>query len=271
MSLDVSTVIREAARRTVSRNGVVFIAAFAVLGALSAVVADSTFLLLDSLAAEVEGAQPLDVPAPLGLPLSGSVIVLLGLVWLLANAATSVVAMRALVSEHVDTIPDDLLSRRLTRATVNDVAAEIVAAVLIGIGLLLLILPGVFLAVCFYFSRPLIAVEDRGFVDALAESWRLTRGHRLRVFALFVIVVLVGLAVSAPTTLVSALFAGVPAVGAVLGIALGAVTTVFGLAVVARAFVQLREDEPVDANGHAEDGREGDEHDEWNDPAGVEW
>lgn len=265
MSLNVSTVVREAAGRTISRNGVVFVAVFAALGALSAVVTDSAFLLLDSLATEVEGAQPVDVPAPLGVAMPGSVVLLLGLVWLLANAAASVVAMRVLVSEHVDTVPDDLLSRRLTRATMSDIAAEIVAAVLIGIGLLLLVVPGIFLAVCFYFSRPLIAVEDRGFVDALAESWRLSRGHRLRVFALLVIVVLVGFAVSVPTTLVSALFAGAPAVGSVLGIVLGAVTTVFGLAVVARAFAHLREDEPE--TERADEGA----NDEWNDPAGVEW
>lgn len=267
MSLNVSRAIREAAYRTVSRNGAIFVLVFALLGTLSTVVTDSLLLLVDSFAGEVEGAEPVGVPTPLGLPLSGSVIVLLGLAWLLANAAASVVAMRVLVSDQVETIPDDMLSRRLTRATVNDVAAEVVAAVMIGIGLLLLVVPGVFLAICFYFSRPLIAVEDRSFVDALAESWRLTRGHRLRVFALLVIVALVGLAVSIPATLVSGLFAAAPAVGAVIGIVLGAVTTVFGLAVVARAFVQLREggDEPA-----ADEGRP-DEADEWNDPAGVEW
>jgi hypothetical protein len=77
---------------------------------------------------------------------------------------------------------------------------------------------------------------------------------------------LVGLAVSIPATLVSALFAAAPAVGAVIGIALGAVTTVFGLAVVARAFVQLREELEGEPDEDAPD-----EHDEWNDPAGVEW
>lgn len=268
MSLNVSRAIREAAYRTVSRNGAVFVLVFALLGTLSTVVTDSLLLLVDSFAAEVEGAEPVGVPTPLGLSLSGSVILLLGLAWLLANAAASVVAMRVLVSEHVDAIPDDLLSRRLTGATVNDIAAEVVAYVLIGIGFLLLVIPGIFLAICFYFTRPLIAVEDRGFIDALTESWRLTRGHRLRVFGLLVIVLLVGLAVSIPATLVSALFAAAPAVGAVIGIVLGAVTTVFGLAVVARAFVQLRDE--LEGEPEADEDRP-DEADEWNDPASVEW
>lgn len=267
MSLNLSRAIREAASRTVSRNGAVFVLVFALLGILSTIVTDSLILFADSLAGEVEGAEPVGVPTPLALSLSGSTIVLLGLVWLLANAAASVVAMRVLVGEHTDTIPDDLFSRRLTRATMSDVAAEVVAAVMIGIGLLLLVVPGVFLAVCFYFSRPLIAVEDRGFVDALAESWRLSRGNRLRVFALLVIVMVVGLAVSLPATLVSGLFAAAPAVGSVLGIAVGAVATVFGLAVVARAFVQLREE----SEAGVEDEDRPEEADEWNDPASVEW
>lgn len=266
MSLDVIQALTEGIERTVSRNGLLFVAAFALLSVLTAVATDSALLAMNELAASTEGIDPSNLPdeTPFGIAVPVSVVVLLGLAGFLATTAASIVAMRVFASEHTGSIPDDPLSHRLAGATVNDVFAEIVAGVLVVIGLLFFIVPGIFLAICFYFTRPFIAVEDEGFIGALTESWRLSRGNRLLLFVLFAITVLIGLAISVPSLFVSVLFPTFPVIAGVVGLVLGAVATVFGLAVVARAFVQLRESDDGDEN-------ESPPHDEWNDPDGVEW
>ncbi len=269
MSLDVAAALKEGAGRVVSRNGALFVVAFAVVSLLGNVAIDSTTIALQALserlAADVGGPRPEPLPesaTPFGLELPGSVVVFLLLLWLLSWTATSIVAVRVMASEHTNGIPDGLLSRRLTLASINEIGARIVIWTLVTIGFALLVLPGVFLAICFYFARPLIAIEDRNAIDAMAESWRLSSGRRFAILALVVgaAVIYVAIALLGGALALSA----VPVVGAAVSILLGAIANVFWLAVSARAFVQLREplERPEDPP---------DPDDEWNDPAGVEW
>ena len=62
--------------------------------------------------------------------------------------------------------------------------AELLAAIIIFIGLLLLVVPGVIAALGLGFVP--FAVVDRGAgpTDALKESWRITKGHKGRLFLL---------------------------------------------------------------------------------------
>ena len=100
------------------------------------------------------------------------------------------------------------------------------------------LLPGLFFAVAFYFLRQEIALEGRNFVEAMAESWRLTRGSRLDVFALGLLVVVV----SQFEAVVSfALGRAAPLAGALVSPVVGGVLAAFGAAVVTRAYLQLRD------------------------------
>lgn len=56
------------------------------------------------------------------------------------------------------------------------------------IGLVLLIPPGLFLLTALFFYHVFIAVEDDTSLQALRNSWSLTAGHRLRLFALRLLV-----------------------------------------------------------------------------------
>jgi hypothetical protein len=56
------------------------------------------------------------------------------------------------------------------------------------LGLILLVVPGLFLATAWAVAGPARVVEGPGVTKALQRSWDLTRGHRWRVFALFLIV-----------------------------------------------------------------------------------
>ncbi|KYH26439.1 hypothetical protein HAPAU_15370 [Halalkalicoccus paucihalophilus] len=280
MELDVSRALKEGLGRLASRNGLAFVVAFALIAVVGNVALDSATVALEALTAELaaETGQPppTTLPegaTPLALDLPGAVITLLLLIWLLAWAATSVLAVRVMASEHTSGIPDDLLSRRLAFATVNEVFARIVVLTLITIGFVALVLPGIFLAICFYFVRPLIAIEDRNAIDSMIESWRLSRGDRVAILGVLLGAVVVYVAISLAGSLGALALSALPVAGAmvsvvgtVVSIAFAAVANVFWLAASARAFVQLRE--PADPEPETTDFEP---DDKWDDPAGVEW
>jgi hypothetical protein len=258
MSLDITDALSDGLGRTFERNGLLLMAVFVVLGAINVVVsqtnaaAGSRFLrrqFAEMPAEQMPGpggafpgpggafpgpeATPFALPVPVPLPVA---LVLVLLVALLAEAVR-IVAVRTLVSDETEGLPADA-TRRLPVATLNGFVGGVIVLVLVGVGLLLLVVPGVFLALSFFFVRQEVAVEDKNALDALAGSWELTSGHRLELFALALVIVVVGLAVSAVGGIVG--FLGITALTTVVTTLLGAVTTVFGVAVAARAYVQLR-------------------------------
>lgn len=70
------------------------------------------------------------------------------------------------------------------------VAALLVAAIIVGIGLIFLILPGIYLALRFALHPAAVMVDGEGPLRALSESWNRTGGHLLTILgfwlALFV-------------------------------------------------------------------------------------
>jgi hypothetical protein len=180
---------------------------------------------------------------------AGLLIVLTGI---LAEAA-NLVAVRAFFAESGRALSGELVRRNIVVATLNGIVGGIVVQVVIAIGLVFLIVPGVFFAIAFLFLRQEIAIEDTGFVDAMADSWQLTSGDRLELFALVLGVVVLVTVVSTAMPLVFEIAS--PLLGAVVSILLGGVTAVFGTAVVTRAYAQLHADRAVVRNG--------DDTDEW--------
>lgn len=67
----------------------------------------------------------------------------------------------------------------------------------VGIGFLLLIIPGFFLLTMWSVGAPAIVVENEGPIGAFGRSWKLVSGDGWRVFAVLVVVFLIVLAVSA--------------------------------------------------------------------------
>ncbi len=74
----------------------------------------------------------------------------------------------------------------------------IIASVLYGLamigGLLLLIIPGVFVAVKFYFFDIIIVDKKLGPIGALQRSWNITKGRWWSVFGLLILLILFNLA-----------------------------------------------------------------------------
>jgi hypothetical protein len=156
--------------------------------------------------------------------------------------AIRIVAVRVFVGVETESIPPELVTRNLLPAVINGIVGGIVVGVLVIVGLVFLILPGVFLAIAFLFLRQEIAVEDKNFLDAMSGSWNLTTGSRIQLFVLVVFLVLLG-AVLPP--LVG--FVGGPVAGTVVSTVVGALVLAYGVATVSQAYNQLRTEREVAA------------------------
>jgi len=122
----------------------------------------------------------------------------------------------------------------------NYVVGSIVFAIVVGLGFVALVIPGIFLLVTLAFWTVFVAVEDETFVAGFRRSWALTRGHRLRLLLLGITVLLLTIAVSAVFSLGGVVGGPVGSfLGAVGAAIAGAVTTVFSLAALAAAYNQL--------------------------------
>jgi uncharacterized integral membrane protein len=97
------------------------------------------------------------------------------------------------------------------------------------------------MAVALYFVQFEVIVEGKNAIDALRDGWNLTKGERLSVFLLLLVIFAIGLASAVPSIALS--FAGAPAIiGTVTSVLVGALAGIVGVALGARAYVQLKPD-----------------------------
>ena len=71
--------------------------------------------------------------------------------------------------------------------------ASILLGLAIGIGFVLLIVPGVIFALMFMFTTFIVIERELGPINAMNESNRLTRGHKWQLFGLVLLLVLINL------------------------------------------------------------------------------
>jgi hypothetical protein len=242
--LRVSDALGGAAGRLVRPLGVALLTAYLFVGFAGAIATTSLFaavvprvreFVLANSAAAPADLPPID-PSPLAVGLEPTTAVGLVLVTALLAETVHMVAVRVFVGD-ARSLPDGALADLRARALVSYVANSL-AVVAVFVGLVAFVLPGVFLAAAFYLVRAVVAVEGAGVVPALRRSWRLVAGHRLRVLTVLLFVVLLRQLPTLPGSVVAE--TPLPdAVGASLGVVLGAVVTTFAIAVAARVYVQL--------------------------------
>lgn len=282
MSLDIGKAFSEGFSRTFERNGIVLAAVFAGIAFLTTILFQTLSVgIVEAMLEFVRETSPeeLGIPQeeyemtleeletaaagvreqmPLAQPFSATAAAAGLLVLALVAEAVSIVAVRLFETDETETIPRELVTRNILLATLNGFVGGIVVWGLIVIGLAFFVLPGIFVAVVFYFLRQEIAIKDKNFLQAMADSWRVTKGNRFEVFALGLVVVLISqLEIIAGFTEI--LFT--PAGAAVLSALLAGVLGVFGAAVVTRAYVQLDDEstaepepeDPYDAALSADD------------------
>lgn len=260
MGLDIGQALREGASRTTARNGLILAAVFAGIALLSAILWNTVYLRVIEAFLEVlhatspeeigmssqEYAQQLEAAENLesrlgesltvGIPLWAAAGGLLAIA--LVAEATLIVTVRIFANVGIESISQDLVTDNLLLATLNGFVGKILVWGLILLGTLLFVLPGIVLAVLFFFLRQEIAIKDKNFVQAMADSWRLTRGNRIEVFLVGSVLVIVSQLEVVTAALLDVV--STPA-GLVSGALVGGVLTVFGAAVATRAYVQIDE------------------------------
>ncbi|MFC6837808.1 hypothetical protein [Halomarina ordinaria] len=245
MALQLGRMFVDGTRRVLTRTGGILLLALLVIQLLTQAAVNTAVLGLfpPEASGELEGMLGLT------LPVSGTVGGILFVVAILLSSVYFVVATRALARPLGDlsTFPSVLYTRRMGRATLSMVVGGLVVGVSVTIGLALIIVPGVFLTICFLFFIFTVGVEDRGIIDGLQASWALSRGNRLKLSVFVVLAFLVG----GVTGILGTLFdlAGVPIVGEVVTITLTSALALFGYGLMAAAYLQLRDDDADEFDG----------------------
>lgn len=251
MSLQLGPALKRGATQLLSRSGAVILAAYAV----TMLVYQLSFnTLLEPVLTRLTppGADPTAATAGLvTLPVPGAVAGALVAVALLAAAVVGVVAVRTFVARERDRIPRRFLTDRMPFVVANLLVGGVAFGVVVLVGTVLLVVPGVVAYVGLLFMTQFVAVEKVNFVTAMRRSWRLTKGSRIRLFVL-VLVLLAGIfAVTFVANFGLGLAVGASGVGgAGFGVALvNVVTSLYLLAVLSDAFVQLRDEERPGSTG----------------------
>lgn len=244
MTLQIGDAIGDGIRRSFTYSGGVLMAllfAYVVvfMGAMNAL-----FVELFPEEFRESGQAALAFPIP---PAVAAAILLAGFVF---GIVLYVAATRALTREQseLSSLPSELFTRRIGRATLSALGANVVVQIAVTIGFVLLVVPGIFLAVSFVFVVFAIGVEDRRAIDSLSRSWELASGNRWRLFGLLLIVAVVASVAGAIGSLGTIVD---PLVGQVVSLLVISVVSVVFYGVLADAYVQLS-DEGTDGSGGTE-------------------
>lgn len=73
------------------------------------------------------------------------------------------------------------------------IGLSLVLTVIVSVGSMLLVIPGLFACVVFALALPSLVVRGTGVFDSLGISWSMTKGYRLRILGCWVLFFLAGL------------------------------------------------------------------------------
>jgi len=247
MALEIDTALREGFDRTVSRNGLVLIGVFVGFGLVNLVVTQSLTTAVQQLLeaelaslpepARTEVMRDLDTPQPYAVDISLPTAAGLVLVLAVIAEALRIATIRAFASGVTHRLPTAEMTANLPFATLNGVVAGLLAMLAVGVSAIFFLIPGIYVALSLLFVRQEIALEGKTVLDALRDSWVLTGGDRWELLGLGVILLVISLIATSPGSLLTFLDR---TTGIVLSTVMGSVVTVFSIAVVTRAYGQLR-------------------------------
>ena len=118
------------------------------------------------------------------------VVSLVGYFWL---QGTLVEAVRDVRDGRADESVGELFAKVRPRLPAL-IAAGVLAAIGVGVGLVLLVIPGLFLLTRWVLIVPVIVLEGRSAGEAFGRSWELVKGHSWTMFGL-ILVTLIGLGI----------------------------------------------------------------------------
>lgn len=233
MTLDIGDLLREGFERTTARNGLILIAITYALGIPGAVL--SAFVDREFGAAAQPAAGAPMPELPIGL------IMLTVLVVGLLSVVVTIGAIRTFATDDTEQLPLEHFTDNLGWVLLNVIVGGIVFGVVVGIGFVLLVIPGLFLMVALFFWQYYVVLEGESFVDGFQRSWAATSGHRFQLFGLGVVVVVFSAVVGFVFGLPAAFLPN--PIGPLVQQIGSAFTQMFTLATATRTFVALTEEE----------------------------
>jgi len=243
MSLNIGQAIEEGGKRTIARNGLYFVGIIWVLGILNGLVGNTIARNMfeqfpGGMGPGMGGMGPgAGTAMGPGLGLPSGVAWVLSIVVGLALAIVGAAALRTFVTGERETLPSEHFTRNLVWMLLNLIIGGIVFGIAVAIGLVLLVIPGLFLLVSLFFWNVYVVVEDQNFIEGFQNSWALTGGNRIMLFVLGVVVVIIAGVVGAIFGVPRAFLPGFLGLAiAQLGSAFG---SVFTIATAARTYEQL--------------------------------
>jgi len=241
MSLNITAALKRGGSLLASRTGLALVVAYVVASLAYVPTSNGLFVtFLERRGLPMDGTAMVTYDAPF------AVYAVVFLLLLVVMTYVSILAVRVFAAGATDSIPSEFYTRRILWVFLNYLVGGFAFGVIILLGTVMLVIPGIFAYVSFIFMVFFVAVEDDNFVAALRESWRLTRGERLRVFALlavlFVAFAVVGVALSIGFTVLQLSGFISPGVVSLISTAVYMPLSLYLLAVFAAAFSQLRDD-----------------------------
>jgi hypothetical protein len=231
MPINITTILREAASRSVKRNGLILVGIVFVLSLLSGLLGAGVAQYANQQFASVEmQTNALFVLPPL-------VAGLLALIMGVATLVVSIAAIRVFVTDETERLPREHFTRNMGWAALNVIVGAAVFGIAVALGLVALIIPGIFLLVALAFWSVFVAVEDQNFIEGFRSSWGLTRGHRLKLLLLGIAVMVVSVMVEIVFEIGGEISGAVG--GFVLAQAASAPVTVFSAAALALTYTEL--------------------------------
>jgi hypothetical protein len=250
MSVDIGGAMERGLDRVLSREGGILVGAFVAVGVVTDLVwetilgrfvrdygtGDSFFSFVPpALGRELRQEWAnyevlIDLPVPVV-----SLLALLGLLWI-GRYVLDIGAIRWFVGDASRDLEGTLFTRRVGWTVLNLIVGGLIYALAVGVGILLLVVPGIFLAVALYFYTYEVVVEGENAIEALANSYELTKGDRFELFLLGLLFTILGGVVGlvgVPTVLPGRL------VPATVGAAATAAFGVYSLATAADVYRQL--------------------------------
>jgi hypothetical protein len=122
------------------------------------------------------------------------------------------------------------------------IAIAILAALGLGVGFVLLIIPGIILSLGWSVVVPIRVIEQKAIFDVFGRSWQLTSGYRWPILGLFIIVGLGSLALQFVITPLSGLISGSSgsAIYMAAAVIVRVVLAMFGATLVGVIYYELR-------------------------------
>lgn len=231
MSLQIGDAVSGGLEKLTTTAGLQLAALYIVVTLLSTLGINSA---VAEMAPEATGAAgSIALTLPLGVA-GGVVLFVLGAI---LGIVLNVVILRTVAHDasELTRIPADV-TRSLPKTVVFLLITGIIVFLSVLLGFIFLVIPGIFLMVSLVFSQVYVAVEDMGPIEALSASWELSKGNRLSIFLLGVLVFVIGFVVGmvgSVTSIVS------PAAGTVVSVLISGVINIFSSAVLVEAFLQL--------------------------------